>query len=72
MGILSPKSQFSKTVKTNFNLMVKPKSLITTHFFFFFFNVLKSLFLPVSEHLMKLVNGSKRIHVHEDTSYMCM
>lgn len=38
-GILSPKPQFSKTVKTNFNLMVKPKSLITTHFFFKFFKI---------------------------------
>lgn len=48
-GILSPKPQFSEIVKTNFNLIVKPKSLITTYFFFF--NVLKLLFLPVSEHL---------------------
>lgn len=33
-GISSPKPQFSKRVKSNFNLKVKPKGLITTHFFF--------------------------------------
>jgi len=65
-GILSPKPQFSKIVKTNFNQAQR-----LDYYSLFFFNVLKLLFLPVSEHSTKVVNGSKRTRVHEDASYRC-
>ena len=38
----SPKPQFSKIAKTNFNITVKPKGLITTHFFLKCFKIASS------------------------------